>query len=151
MAKSGCYHSSAPYIRPVPAALCASIRDADECACATSGYKPALVRSRCTAEESQDAFSAGSRSYCATCCSTRSRRSRHGKRTPHYAVSRCAFAFFSADIVVGFERDSYNVSEGGSVTICVEIISPDDIGQAQLYLQVGAINNAGQASKSVAP
>ena len=37
------------------------------------------------------------------------------------------------------------------MTICVEIISPDDIGQAQLYLQVGAINNTGQASKSVAP
>ena len=53
--------------------------------------------------------------------------------------------------MVGFERDLYNVSEGGSVTICVEIISPDDIGGTQLYLQVEAIENTGQASKSVAP
>ena len=52
--------------------------------------------------------------------------------------------------MVGFERDSYDVSEGGSVTICVEIISPDDIGGAQLYLEVEAIWNSGQASKSVA-
>ena len=51
--------------------------------------------------------------------------------------------------MVGFERGSYNVSEGDSVTICVEIISPDDIGEAQLYLQVWAIENTGQASKSV--
>ena len=51
--------------------------------------------------------------------------------------------------MVGFERGSYNVSEGGSVTICVEIISPDDIGGAQLYLEVEAIENSGQASKSV--
>ena len=52
--------------------------------------------------------------------------------------------------MVGFERNLYNVSEGDSVTICVEIISPDDIGGNQLYLQVETVENTGQASKSVA-
>ena len=74
-----------------------------------------------------------------------------GKRYLSISWSGTFTTLFSADnIVVGFERDSYDVSEGGSVTICVEIISPDDIGGAQLYLQVEAIENTGQASKSVA-
>ena len=61
------------------------------------------------------------------------------------------FTTLSADnIVVGFERNLYNVSEGDSVTICVEIISPDDIGGNQLYLQVETVENTGQASKSMA-
>ena len=34
------------------------------------------------------------------------------------------------------------------MTICIEIISPDDIGGSQLHLQVEAIENIGQASKS---
>ena len=34
------------------------------------------------------------------------------------------------------------------MTICVEIISPDNIGEAELYLEVEAIENTGQASKS---
>ncbi|CAI8052865.1 CUB and sushi domain-containing protein 3 [Geodia barretti] len=50
------------------------------------------------------------------------------------------------NIVVGFERNLYNVSEGDSVTICVEIISPDDIGGNQLYLEVETVENSGQAT-----
>ena len=38
--------------------------------------------------------------------------------------------------MVGFEHTSYTVTEGESVMICVQIISPADIGNAEVFLQV---------------
>ena len=38
--------------------------------------------------------------------------------------------------MVGFERALYTVSEGKTTNICVEIISPQDIGDTVVYLHV---------------
>ena len=53
-------------------------------------------------------------------------------------------------IVVGFERTLYTITEGGSASICVEIISPQDIGNAVVYLEVVASvpQGAVEASKN---
>ena len=38
--------------------------------------------------------------------------------------------------VVGFRDTSFDVTEGESIEICVDVISPPDIGDAEIYLQV---------------
>ena len=40
--------------------------------------------------------------------------------------------------MVGFEQTSYTITEGGT---CVVIISPDDIGTTEVYLEVIPIDN----------
>ena len=49
--------------------------------------------------------------------------------------------YVSADIVVGFEQTSYAIAEGAMRDICVVIISSDDIGATDVYLEVIQINN----------
>ena len=43
--------------------------------------------------------------------------------------------------MVGFEQTSYTITEGASRGICVVIISPDDIGTTEVYLEVIPIDN----------
>ena len=43
--------------------------------------------------------------------------------------------------MVGFEQTSYTITEGASRGICVVIISPDDIGTTNVYLEVIPIDN----------
>lgn len=48
-----------------------------------------------------------------------------------------SYNYLSTDqIVVGFQFPSYNTTEGSSVNICVEIISPPDIGSTRVYIEV---------------
>ena len=38
--------------------------------------------------------------------------------------------------MVGFRDTSFDVTEGESIQICVDVISPPDIGDAVIYLEV---------------
>ena len=43
----------------------------------------------------------------------------------------------TASLVVGFVETSFTVTEGGSVDVCVQLISPEgNIGDAQVWLEV---------------
>ena len=62
--------------------------------------------------------------------------------------------FFSAVIyVVGFRDTSFDVTEGESIEICVDVISPPDIGNALIYLEVLPSNDlpSGVTSASKTP
>ena len=44
---------------------------------------------------------------------------------------------FTALLVVGFVETSFTVIEGGTVTVCVKLVSPEgNIGDAQVWLEV---------------
>ena len=49
--------------------------------------------------------------------------------------------YLSTEIMVGFEQTFYTITEGTSREICVVIISPDDIGTTEVYLEVIPIDN----------
>ena len=51
------------------------------------------------------------------------------------------------DIVVGFQQTVYTVPEGESVAICVQIISPPDIGTVQVLVEV--VYNPGGVSTNL--
>ena len=54
-----------------------------------------------------------------------------------YLVCFCNFQLSTALLVVGFVETSFTVTEGGSVDVCVQLISPEgNIGDAQVNLEV---------------
>ena len=62
--------------------------------------------------------------------------------------------FFSSVVyVVGFHDTSFDVTEGESIQICVDVISPPDIGNAEIYLEVLPSNDlpSGVTSASKTP
>ena len=46
------------------------------------------------------------------------------------------FIFSAVVYVVGFRDTSLDITEGESIEICVDVISPPDIGDAEIYLEV---------------
>ena len=67
--------------------------------------------------------------------------------------SQCSRAFSTDTIVVGFQKASYTTTEGETARICIQIISPSDVGSAEIYVQVhsnpdGVPNGIREASKS---
>ena len=38
--------------------------------------------------------------------------------------------------MVGFEQTQYAVAEGGTANICINVISPPDIGSTKVYVEV---------------
>ena len=54
-------------------------------------------------------------------------------------------SFFSAvAIIVSFEQTSYDVVEGEEVNRCVEVISPDDIGSTEIYVEVISVETTAE-------
>ena len=52
-------------------------------------------------------------------------------------VSETYFQLSTALLVVGFVETSFTVTEGGSVDVCVQLISPEgNIGDAEVNLEV---------------
>ena len=81
---------------------------------------------------------------CDTYCNTRGRRSRQAKIDSLQKLS-----FFSAvGIIVGFEQTSYDVVEGEEVNICVEVISPPDIGSTEIYVEVISVETTAESQAS---
>ena len=53
-----------------------------------------------------------------------------------YYAFECSRGFSTENIVVGFQKASYTTTEGDAARICVKIISPSDVGSAEVYVQV---------------
>ena len=51
-------------------------------------------------------------------------------------------------IIVGFERTSYDAVEGEEVNICVEVISPPDIGSTEIYVEVISVETTAESQAS---
>ena len=79
------------------------------------------------------------RTDCDTYRNTRGRRSRQAE-----IDLKDYDRFFPADIIVGFEQTSYDVVEGEEVNICVEVISPPDIGSTEIYVEVIAVETTAE-------